>query len=119
MKKDAQPVVLEPLEAGTAALDALHAEVDSLRRPVGGAGGVVGKDLRAPGARLETEGADLLDVIGRSVQKEIRIALDAADEMPEGRIFIIPLRLEPCRVPDRLAHLQWFDYFGKGGLGRL
>jgi hypothetical protein len=33
------------------------------------------------------------------VQKEIKIAPDAADEQPEGRIYIIPVRLEDCDVP--------------------
>jgi diadenosine tetraphosphatase ApaH/serine/threonine PP2A family protein phosphatase len=36
------------------------------------------------------------------VQKEIRYALDVADEQPEGAIFLIPLRLEECEVPERL-----------------
>lgn len=39
------------------------------------------------------------------VQKEIRIALDAADEKPEGAIYIIPLRLEDCLVPERLEKM--------------
>jgi len=34
------------------------------------------------------------------VQKEIRFALDIADEHPPGRIFIIPVRLVDCDVPD-------------------
>lgn len=34
------------------------------------------------------------------VQKELRRVLDVAEYQPEGRIFVIPVRLEPCRVPD-------------------
>jgi hypothetical protein len=45
------------------------------------------------------------------VQAEIKYALDVADEQPEGTIFIIPLRLEECGVPDRLRQWQWVDYF--------
>jgi hypothetical protein len=41
------------------------------------------------------------------VQKEIRLALDVADEQPEGSIFLIPLKLEDCEVPDRLRRWQW------------
>ena len=37
------------------------------------------------------------------VQKEIRLALDVADEQPEGSIFLIPARLEECPVPPRLS----------------
>jgi hypothetical protein len=45
------------------------------------------------------------------VQKEIRLALDVADEKPQGMIFVIPIRLEECQVPDRLRKWQWVDAF--------
>ena len=53
------------------------------------------------------------------IQKEIRLALDIAEEKPEGAIFIIPLRLEECNVPYRLAKWQWVDYFVEGSYDRL
>ena len=31
------------------------------------------------------------------VHKEIRYALDVADEQPEGKVFLIPLRLESAK----------------------
>src|SRR5262245_32360417 len=46
------------------------------------------------------------------VNKEIKIALDVADEKPEGAIFVIPLKLEDCTVPNRLSHWHWVNYFG-------
>ena len=49
------------------------------------------------------------------VQKEIRAALDVADEKPDGDIFLIPLRLETCNVPDRLKKLHWVDLFAPTG----
>jgi formylglycine-generating enzyme required for sulfatase activity len=45
------------------------------------------------------------------VQREIRIALDYADYKPEGTLFIIPVRLEECTPPKRLARWQYADYF--------
>jgi hypothetical protein len=48
------------------------------------------------------------------VQKELRMALDVADEQPEGRIFFIPVLLEECQVPERLARWQWFPLFRHG-----
>lgn len=46
------------------------------------------------------------------VNKEIRRALDTADEKPEGTIFVIPLRLDDCEPSfARLKKLQWADYF--------
>jgi len=53
------------------------------------------------------------------VQKEIKDALDAADEQPEGTIFLIPLRLEECEVPERLRRWQWVDLFQEKGYERL
>jgi hypothetical protein len=44
--------------------------------------------------------------------KELRLALDAAAEKPDGTIFIIPIRLDDCDVPDRLLPYQYVDYFG-------
>jgi hypothetical protein len=41
------------------------------------------------------------------MQKEIRVALDAAKEKPEGEIFIIAVRLDECEVPDNLRKLRW------------
>ena len=53
------------------------------------------------------------------VQKEISFALDKALEMPEGRIFLIPVRLESCEVPRRLSDYQWVDLFSENGYERL
>jgi CheY-like chemotaxis protein len=53
------------------------------------------------------------------LQKEIRMALDAADEQLPGAIFIIPLLLEHCPVPERLAKWQWIDYTQPDGWERL
>ena len=39
------------------------------------------------------------------VQKEIKIALDIAEEKPEGTIFLIPARLEECLVPETVEPL--------------
>ncbi len=43
------------------------------------------------------------------VQKEIKNVLDKFDEKPVGTIFIIPIRVEECEVPKRLAELHWID----------
>jgi hypothetical protein len=53
------------------------------------------------------------------VQKEIRIALDAADERPEGKIFLIPAKIEECDLPDRLSSRQWVDLRSEEGFERL
>ncbi|MEV4515143.1 toll/interleukin-1 receptor domain-containing protein [Dactylosporangium sp. NPDC049525] len=53
------------------------------------------------------------------VQREIRFALDAADERPEGSIFIIPARLERCPTPQRLMKWHWVDLYKDNGYSRL
>ena len=59
--------------------------------------------------------------IGKSgyVQKEIKIALDAADERPDGAIYIIPARIQECQIPGRLSKLHWVDTFASNGYERL
>ena len=44
--------------------------------------------------------------------KELKLSLDAAAEKPDGTIFIIPIRLDVCDVPERLLPYQYVDYFG-------
>jgi hypothetical protein len=53
------------------------------------------------------------------LQKELRFALDRADEQPEGSIYLLPVRLEPCEIPDRLSHLHAVDLFEPAGFNRL
>ncbi|MDA0166738.1 toll/interleukin-1 receptor domain-containing protein [Solirubrobacter ginsenosidimutans] len=53
------------------------------------------------------------------VQREIRDVLDVADEQPEDAIFVIPVRLEECDVPERLKRLHWVDLYRRGGYSRL
>jgi Leucine-rich repeat (LRR) protein len=53
------------------------------------------------------------------VQKEIRFALDKAEEKPEGTIFIIPAMLEECKVPQRLSKRHWVKLFEKNGYNLL
>lgn len=53
------------------------------------------------------------------VQKEIKMALDFAEEKPEGTIFIIPLKLDDCTVPARMKKWHWVNYFEEGGSNRL
>jgi len=52
-------------------------------------------------------------------QKEVRIALDAAMEKPEGEIFIIPARLEECDTLESLSKWHWVDLFESDGFQRL
>lgn len=53
------------------------------------------------------------------IQKEIKFALDIADEQPEGAIFIIPLKFEECEAPSRLSRWHWVNFYEERGYERL
>jgi formylglycine-generating enzyme required for sulfatase activity len=61
------------------------------------------------------------------VQREFRQALSAFAERPPGSIYLIPVRLDECDVPDleipdldlNLRDIQWVDLWQEGGLARL
>lgn len=53
------------------------------------------------------------------VQKELKRILDVAEEQPEGKIFVIPLKLEACELPERLRHLHAVNLFEQRGFERL
>ena len=61
------------------------------------------------------------------VQHELRSALVVYGEKPPGSIYLIPVKLNECEVPDlqlpelgiRLRHIQWLDYWKDDGFDRL
>lgn len=53
------------------------------------------------------------------LQREIRIALDAAEEQSEESMFLIPAKLQECEVPERLRRWQWVSLFDPDGDERL
>ncbi len=53
------------------------------------------------------------------IQKEIKFALDKALEMPEGRIFLIPVKFEECEVPFTLSRYQWVDLTIESGYAKM
>ena len=51
--------------------------------------------------------------------EELRIALEKAGLIPDGEVFIIPVRLEECDMPKSLRHLHRVDLFETGGYKKL
>lgn len=51
--------------------------------------------------------------------KEMRLALDEADMQPDGRIYIIPARLENCDIVEGLNRWQVVDLFRPTGYEKL
>ena len=63
--------------------------------------------------------SDNLEKTSGQVQKEIKFAIDKALEMPEGRIFIIPIRLDQCEIPYALEKYYPLDLFGNQDYKKL
>ena len=53
------------------------------------------------------------------LQKEILEALDVWKEKLRGDIYLIPVRLEDCEVPERLQPFLWADLFDANGFAKL
>jgi hypothetical protein len=55
-------------------------------------------------------------------QRELRLALDYAAQMPLDDVLVMPVRFEECDVPRRIrANFQYVDLFAdwEAGVGRL
>ncbi len=53
------------------------------------------------------------------LQKEIKQALEQAQEKLEDDVWLIPARLDDCDVPDAINHIQWVDLFDDDGFRQL
>jgi hypothetical protein len=51
--------------------------------------------------------------------EELKIAFNKANILEDGKVFIIPVRLENCKMPDTLRHLHRVDLFEPGGYKKL
>jgi hypothetical protein len=47
----------------------------------------------------------------RYVQEELKIAKDLSKERPDSQIYIIPIRLDDCQIPESLQNLHIVDLF--------
>jgi len=53
------------------------------------------------------------------LNRELKEALEIADEKPEGTIFLIPVKLNRCDIPYRLRSLQWVNLFQADGYAQV
>jgi CheY-like chemotaxis protein len=53
------------------------------------------------------------------VQKEISFALDVLAEKPEGSVFLVPLLIDECAIPQKLRHLHAATITDKEGLAKV
>ena len=53
------------------------------------------------------------------VQKEFKLALETLEEIPEGQIFLIPVRINECKIPDQFSRLHCCDLFEEDGYKQI
>ena len=53
------------------------------------------------------------------LQKELKTAIDIAQERPQGSIFLIPAKLEECDVPYGISNLHYVNLFAPDGYENL
>jgi hypothetical protein len=53
------------------------------------------------------------------VQREMKLALDAFQELPEGTIHTIPVRLDDCEVPASFQHYHYANLFAPNGFDHI
>jgi hypothetical protein len=56
---------------------------------------------------------------GEVLQFEWDSALEIQKEQLEGEVYLLPVRLEPCDVPEKFRPFQWVDIFEPDGPERL
>lgn len=44
------------------------------------------------------------------VQKELKEAISVLEQIPDGEIYVIPIRIDDCNVPVSLASKHWLDW---------
>lgn len=47
--------------------------------------------------------------------KEMKLAFEEAMKLPKGKIYIVPIRLDECELPDDLSRLHVIDVFADDG----
>jgi formylglycine-generating enzyme required for sulfatase activity len=52
-------------------------------------------------------------------QREMKLALDAWQELPEGTVHTIPIRLDDCDVPESFRHYHWTNLLDPTGFDRI
>lgn len=53
------------------------------------------------------------------VQREFKVALDTLNEIPDDQIFIIPVRLDNCDIPEKFKTIHCIDLFEEGSYEKI
>ena len=53
------------------------------------------------------------------LQREFKIALDYSEEKLDSDIFIIPIKIDDCEIPENLKKFQWIELINSDSFGRI
>jgi len=53
------------------------------------------------------------------IHKELNEAIQIKEEIPYSEIFLIPVRLDECKIPVILENVQWVDFFDPEGINKI
>jgi hypothetical protein len=53
------------------------------------------------------------------LQREFKMAFEAMKELPEGTIYLLPVKLDDCLIPHQFSSLEWVDLRGERSFGRI
>jgi hypothetical protein len=53
------------------------------------------------------------------VQREFKLAMDSLEEIPDERIYLIPVRIDDCLVPPQFAAFHWVDLEEPSGYDQI
>lgn len=53
------------------------------------------------------------------IQREFKLAIDLLDEIPDDQIFILPVRLDDCLIPEKYTSIQYCDLFEENGIEKI
>ena len=53
------------------------------------------------------------------VQKEFKLCLDTLTEFPEGQVYLIPIKIDDCEIPQKFSHLHYVRLQDNGSFAKI
>jgi hypothetical protein len=53
------------------------------------------------------------------IQREFKLAMKSLEEVPDGQIYLIPIKIDNCLIPSQFADFQWVNVQGAEGYDQV
>jgi TIR domain len=53
------------------------------------------------------------------IQREFKLAMETLEEVPDGQIYLIPIKIDDCLIPYQFAAFQWVNLEGTEGYDQV